>query len=154
PPVAYFRTLIHDLGRSRVCRAHVPDPPRSAHGAGTMAASSASVPEPAPTPVPSLVSAIAELDVLWITAGLSCDGDTIAMTAASQPSIEELVLGAIPGLPKVNLHNPVLAYKNGDDFLEAFHRAAEGLLEPFLLVVEGSIPNEANKAEGCWAGFG
>ena len=38
------------------------------------------------TPIP-------ELDVLWITAGLGCDGDTIAMTAATQPSIEEIVLG-------------------------------------------------------------
>ena len=26
------------------------------------------------------------IDVLWITAGLGCDGDTIAMTAASQPA--------------------------------------------------------------------
>jgi hypothetical protein len=37
-----------------------------------------------------------EIAVLWITAGLSCDGDTIAMTAATQPSIEDLVRGAIP----------------------------------------------------------
>jgi hydrogenase small subunit len=64
------------------------------------------------------------------------------------------VLGAIPGLPKVHLHNPVLAYRNGADFLEVFDRAARGLVAPFLLVVEGSIPNEKNKAEGYWAGFG
>ena len=37
-----------------------------------------------------------EIDVLWITAGLGCDGDTIAMTAATQPSIEDMVLGGIP----------------------------------------------------------
>jgi hydrogenase small subunit len=110
----------------------------------------------ASTAGPSLmrVPAIAELDILWITAGLSCDGDTVAITAATQPSIEDVLLGAIPGLPKVRLHNPVLAYRNGDDFLEAFHRAADGLLEPFVLVVEGSIPNEKNKDEGFWAGFG
>ncbi len=107
-------------------------------------------------PAPNLMRAplIAELDILWITAGLGCDGDTIAMTAATQPSIEEVLLGAIPGLPKVNLHNPVLAYRNGEDFMATFHRAADGLLEPFLLIVEGSIPNEKNKSEGFWAGFG
>ena len=33
------------------------------------------------------------IDVLWITAGLGCDGDTIAVTAAMQPSLEDLVLG-------------------------------------------------------------
>src|SRR6266850_7860636 len=38
--------------------------------------------------------------LLWINAGLSCDGDSVALTAATQPSIEEIVLGALPGLPK------------------------------------------------------
>src|SRR5215471_15841276 len=97
---------------------------------------------------------IEEIDVLWVTAGLGCDGDTIAITAASQPSIEDLVLGAIPGIPKVNLRNPVLAYENADEFVEHFHRAAEGIGNPFILVVEGSIPNEKNKSEGYWAAFG
>ncbi len=99
-------------------------------------------------------SAIREIDILWLTAGLGCDGDTIAMTAATQPSIEDLLLGALPGLPKVRLHNPVLAYAVGDDFLKDWQRAAEGRLEPFLLVVEGSIPNEKNKAAGYWAAMG
>ncbi len=44
---------------------------------------------------------IEEIDILWITAGLGCDGDTIAMTAATQPSIEDLVMGNLPGIPKV-----------------------------------------------------
>src|ERR1700675_4475341 len=84
---------------------------------------------------------ISEIDVLWITAGLGCDGDTIAMTAATQPRIEDIVLGAMPWIPKVRLHNPFLSLANGDDFLEPFHRAAEGGLKPFILVVEGSIPD-------------
>ena len=54
----------------------------------------------------------------------------------------------------MRLHNPVLAYENGSEFLEVWHCAAAGEIDPFLLVVEGSIPNEANKAEGFWAGFG
>jgi hydrogenase small subunit len=98
--------------------------------------------------------AVPEIDVLWITAGLSCDGDTVAVTAATQPSIEDLVLGVLPGVPRVRLHNPVLAYAAGNDFLEPFRRAADGRLAPFVLVVEGSIPNERNKAEGYWAGLG
>jgi hydrogenase small subunit len=98
--------------------------------------------------------AVKEVHVLWITAGLSCDGDSVAVTAATQPSIEDVVLGAIPGLPRVHLHNPVLAYENGDEFMWHFDEAAAGRLEPFVLVVEGSIPNEKIKREGYWAALG
>jgi hydrogenase small subunit len=83
---------------------------------------------------PSNSAHISEIDILWMTAGLGCDGDTIALTAATQPSIEELVLGAFPWIPKVNFRY--------------FRDAAEGKLSPFILVVEGSIPNEKNKKEG------
>src|SRR6202050_588803 len=98
--------------------------------------------------------AVAEVHVVWITAGLGCDGDSVSVTAAMQPSIEDVVLGAIPGLPKVHLHNPVLAYECGDDFMKFYYQAAEGKLEPFVLVVEGSIPNEKIKKEGYWAAVG
>ena len=68
---------------------------------------------------------LSEIDVLWITAGLGCDGDTIAMTAATQPSIEDIILGGLPWIPKVNFYNPFLASENGDDFMKYFHVAAE-----------------------------
>jgi len=98
---------------------------------------------------------ITEIDILWLTAGLGCDGDTIAMTAATQPSIEDLVTGALPWIPKVNFHNPFLSYENGDEFVRFFQEAAEGKSgRPFILVVEGSIPDEKNKDEGYWASFG
>ena len=101
------------------------------------------------------MNGIEEIDVLWITGGLSCDGDTISMTAAGQPAIEDVLLGNIPGLPKVRLFNPVLAYESGEAFLRRFRDAAEGLSSvPFILVVEGSIPNENIKSEGYWAAFG
>jgi hydrogenase small subunit len=100
------------------------------------------------------LDAVAEVDILWLTAGLSCDGDTVAVTAATQPSLEDLILGGIPGVPKVNFHNAVLAYEVGDDFLKHFRQGAEGRTGAFILVVEGSIPNEKNKAEGYWTGFG
>jgi hydrogenase small subunit len=95
-----------------------------------------------------------EISILWITAGLGCDGDTIAITAAAQPSLEDILLGALPGIPKVKLYNPFLSYENGEEFLEPFYRAAENKLDPFILVIEGSIPNEQIKEEGYWAALG
>jgi hydrogenase small subunit len=103
--------------------------------------------ESAPAPVK-------EVHIVWLTAGLSCDGDSVSVTNAEQPSIEDVVLGAIPGLPKVYLHNPVLAYENGDDFMKFFYQAERGEIDPFVLVVEGSIPNEDIKDEGYWAAQG
>lgn len=101
-----------------------------------------------------MVPPIESLEILWITAGLSCDGDTISITGASQPSLEDILLGLIPGLPSVRLHNPVLATANGAEFMQVFEEAAAGRGRPFILVIEGSIPNEKNKEEGFWAGFG
>jgi hydrogenase small subunit len=41
-----------------------------------------------------------------------------------------------------------------EDFLKRFHHAAEGKIDPFILVVEGSVPNENNKQAGYWASLG
>src|SRR6202142_1999450 len=101
----------------------------------------------------------AVVHVLWINAGLSCDGDSVALTAATQPSIEEIALGALPGLPKIAVHWPLIDFECGpvggaDDFIEWLFKAARREVEPFVLVVEGAIPNEAIKKEGYWCGFG
>jgi hydrogenase small subunit len=95
------------------------------------------------------------VNVLWIPAGLSCDGDSVALTAAMQPSIEEIALGALPGLPGVKFHWPLIEFSlGGAEFLEAFFKAERGELDPFVLVIEGSIPNEELLKEGYWSGFG
>src|SRR5712671_1714438 len=109
-------------------------------------------------PTPQLVAdrppAVKEVHVIWMTTGLGCDGDSVSVTAASLPSIEDVVMGNIPGLPKVHLHNPVLAYEVGDDFMKHWYQAERGEIDPFVLVVEGSIPNEDIKEEGYWAALG
>jgi hydrogenase small subunit len=53
------------------------------------------------------------IHVLWINAGLSCDGDSVALTAATQPSIEEIALGALPGLPQIAVHWPLIDFECG-----------------------------------------
>jgi hypothetical protein len=71
-----------------------------------------------------------------------------------QPSVEDVLLSAIPGLPKVHLHNPVLVYEIGEDFMKFFYQAEEGKLDPFVLVARGSTPNEELRKEGYWAAVG
>ncbi len=95
-----------------------------------------------------------EAHVIWMTSGLSCDGDSVAMTSAVNPSLEDIITQSIPGMPKVIVHNPVLAFENGAEFIEAWWQAERGELDPFVLVVEGSIPNENLSGEGHWAAIG
>jgi hydrogenase small subunit len=97
---------------------------------------------------------VEEVHILWISELLGCDGDSVSITAATQPSVEDVVMGNIPGLPKVHLHNKVLAYENGDELMDAYYKAERGELDPFVLVIEGSIPNEKIKSEGFWAAMG
>src|SRR6478609_8876129 len=100
--------------------------------------------------------AVEEVHILWISEGVSCDGDSVSMRAADQPAIEDVLLGAIPGIPKVHLHNKVLSPTlGGEEFLAPFRQAARGELDaPFVLVIEGSIPNERINGDGYWTSFG
>ena len=43
-------------------------------------------------------SKVKEIHIVWMTTGLGCDGDSVSITAATQPSLEDVVMGAIPGL--------------------------------------------------------
>ncbi|MDQ3137330.1 MAG: hydrogenase expression protein HypE [Gemmatimonadota bacterium] len=89
-----------------------------------------------------------------MTTGQGCDGDSVAMTSATNPSIEDIIHGIIPGMPKVIVHTPVLAYENGAEFMQAWYDAEAGKLDPFVLILEGSVPNEKIKKEGFWAAMG
>ena len=91
--------------------------------------------------------------VLWMTTGLSCEGDSVAMTSATNPSLEDIILQAIPGMPKVVVHNQVIDYMNGQEYAQAWFDAEEGKLDPFVLVIEGSLGNEEINGDGFWTGF-
>ncbi len=92
--------------------------------------------------------------ILWLNSGLGCDGDSVALTGAMQPSIEDIVMGVLPGLPRVAVHWLLIDYQVGDEFMQWFWKADRGEIDPFVLVVEGSIPNEEIKREGYWAAMG
>jgi len=106
--------------------------------------------------VEPMMPGVEEVHILWTSEGMSCDGDSVSITNASLPSLEDVVMGAIPGLPKVHLHNKVLSPTlGGDEFMGPFFAAAEGTLgAPFIFVVEGSIPNENINGEGYWTSMG
>ena len=62
--------------------------------------------------------------------------------------------GAAPGLPRIELVHPALSFDSGDRFVELLRRAANGKLDPFVLIVEASIPNESLARGGFFSGLG
>lgn len=94
--------------------------------------------------------------VFWL-AGMSCDGCSIAVTGATNPGIEGLLLGIVPAMPKVLLHHPVLAVESGAEFVQPFRDAANGVLEdPYVVVFEGSVADEriAARTGGYFSAMG
>ena len=93
------------------------------------------------------------LDVLWITAGLGCDGDTISITGhpASPRRPRRWVVARFPTCASTTPFSPAKSATSSWIFSTALPAAR---LAPFILVLEGSIPDETNKAEGYWAAFG
>ena len=92
----------------------------------------------------------------WL-AGMSCDGCSIAAVGATQPAAESLMTGTIPGVPRVDLHHPVLSVDAGEAFIHPYELAAQGELDaPFVIIFEGSVPDETLAAQfgGYWSGLG
>jgi hydrogenase small subunit len=90
-------------------------------------------------------------------AGMSCDGCSVSVTGATTPSIESLLLGTHPGLPRVVLHHPVLDLEAGPHFLAAHELAVKGELgAPYVIILEGSATDElkAHATGGHWASLG
>jgi hydrogenase small subunit len=97
---------------------------------------------------------LTELHVLWL-AGMSCDGCSIAVTGATAPSVEELLAGTIPGLPKVILHHPVLSVGAGAEFVRPYRDAVDGTLgAPYVVVLEGSVPDDQALEVGYYSAMG
>lgn len=99
---------------------------------------------------------ITEVHAFWL-AGMSCDGCSVAAVGAKNPSVEQLLTAAIPGLPKVILHHPVLAVEAGHRFMEPYYKAIRGELgAPYVVLYEGSVADEqiAEDYGGYWSAMG
>ncbi len=104
----------------------------------------------------SRIGPLEKVHAFWL-AGMSCDGCSVAVTGAQAPSVESLVLGAHPGLPRVILHHPVLNMESGPNYMRAHEMAVSGELDgPYVVILEGSIADETIAARhgGYWSGQG
>ncbi len=104
----------------------------------------------------ALLGPVKVVHAYWL-AGMSCDGCSVAVTGATAPSVEDLLTGRLPGVPRLVLHHPVLSVEAGEAFVKNYELAAEGKLNaPYVVIYEGSIANEDLAAEtgGYWCAMG
>ncbi len=96
----------------------------------------------------SRLGPLEKVHAFWF-AGMSCDGCSVAVTGAQAPSVESLLMGAHPGLPRVVLHHPVLNVESGPNYLRAHENALKGELgAPYVIILEGSISDETMAMAG------
>lgn len=99
-----------------------------------------------------------EWTIVWLTAG-GCDGCTLATLGASEPSLEDLLLGEVPHLPVVHLVHPAVTVPSDDapetaeDYAALLKQMAGGV-RPFILVVEGSVFDETRADGGYFSRLG
>lgn len=106
--------------------------------------------------VTSRLGPLEKVHAFWF-AGLSCDGCSVAVTGATTPSVESLLLGAHPGLPRLILHHPVINVESGANYLRAAEDAIQGKLDaPYVVILEGSIADETmvTGLGGYWSAQG
>jgi hydrogenase small subunit len=95
-----------------------------------------------------------EIDVFWLP-GEACDGCSVSTLGATDPPIEDLLRGHVPHLPQINLHHHELAVESGKAYVDGMRDAAAGERDPYIVVVEGSVPNERLiDGDGYWVSMG
>jgi hydrogenase small subunit len=94
------------------------------------------------------------IDVFWLP-GEACDGCSISTLGATDPPIEDLLRGHVPHLPQINLHHHELAVESGTAYVDGMRDAVAGERDPYIVVVEGSVPNERLiDGDGYWVSMG
>ncbi len=83
-----------------------------------------------------------EINIVWFEAQ-DCAGNTTALIQATEPDVIDVLGGrsflAGPGTVKLPFHETVMP-EWGESALDILRSAIEGKLDPYVLVLEGSIP--------------
>ena len=105
-------------------------------------------------PDPLALGPLSKVYLIWL-AGASCEGCTVAVTGGTHPRLEQLLTGAIPGLPRVELIHCLLSTESGAEWTTNLLLAERGELDaPYLITFEGSVLDESSAGDGFWFGLG
>jgi len=92
------------------------------------------------------------INAIWLQ-GQGCSGCTVSFLNASHPSLIDIMTGFMPQSSGVELpFHQTIAFSWGSDVVRVLEAADEGRFDPFVLILEGAIPDEeaARKSGGFW----
>jgi len=96
------------------------------------------------------------IHLIWLQ-GQGCTGCTVSLTSAAYPSLVDLLTGFIPQASGITLdYHLTLQVTWGGETTKVLKFAEEGNLDPFVLALEGAVPDEnlASKTGGHWCVLG
>jgi len=99
---------------------------------------------------------INQINLIWFQ-GQGCTGCTISITGGSHPSIVDVLTGFMPQVRDINLvYHPTLMLSWGENAMKILKDAKDGRYDPFVLILEGAIPDEdrAKETGGFYCGIG
>ena len=99
---------------------------------------------------------VERINVIWLQ-GQGCTGDTVSIAGATYPSLTDILNGFLPQAMGITLqYHPTLMLPHGEEAQKALKAAVKGELDPFVLILEGSIPDEslAKETNGFWCMMG
>ncbi|MHC4200151.1 MAG: NADH-quinone oxidoreductase subunit B family protein [Planctomycetota bacterium] len=86
------------------------------------------------------------INLIWLQ-GQGCTGDTVSLISARDPSLVDVLTGILPEVSDIKLaYHPTVMAPWGETALGVLDEAKEGKLDPFVLVLEGAIPDEGKAA--------
>ena len=97
---------------------------------------------------------VKEVHVIWMTTGLGCDGDSVSVTGGRAAEHRGCGDGRDSGSAQGPSPQPGAGLRSGRRLHEILVCRGGRALDPFVLVLEGSVPNERIKTEGYWAAMG
>ncbi len=94
------------------------------------------------------------INVVWLE-GQGCTGCTISLTNSSMPAVADVLTGIIDAVADVNLvFHPAVMLPWGEGAVRVLKDVEKGAYDPFVLVLEGAIPDEGSAGSGFWCMFG
>jgi hydrogenase small subunit len=96
------------------------------------------------------------INLIWLQ-GQGCTGDTVALISASEPSLVDALTGILPEVSEIKLaYHPTIMAPWGETALSVLYDAKEGKLDPFVLILEGAVPDEerATREGGYYCAVG